>query len=137
MDRSKATEDLKWKLSDIYENHEKFDEDLQKLNKYLSIFEKFKGKLNNADTLLEYYKTSDAFGKINRKLYAYVGLNHDVDLNNNLYMEDEQRLSAFGSKLSKATAFVEPELAELKDEYFEKLLQDQRFKDYEYRIKGI
>ena len=64
MDRKQATDDLKWKLSDIYENHEKFDKDLQKMNKYLAIFEKFKGKLGEADTLLEYYKTSDAFEKI-------------------------------------------------------------------------
>ncbi|HAJ77875.1 MAG TPA: oligoendopeptidase F [Clostridiales bacterium] len=137
MDREQASTDLKWKLSDIYENHEKFDEDFQKLNKYLAIFEKFKGKLKNPDILLKYYNTSTAFGKINRKLYGYVGLNHDVDLNNNLYMEDEQRLSTFGAKYSKATAFVGPELAGLSNEYFEQLLKDERFKDYEYYIKEI
>ena len=137
MDRKQATDDLKWKLSDIYENHEKFDEDLQKMNKYLAIFEKFKGKLNEADTLLEYYKTSDAFEKIEEKLFSYVHLNHDVDLNNNVYLEDEQRLNAFSTKLSKATAYIDPELAKLDDEYFENLLKDKRFKDYEYEIKGI
>lgn len=137
MDREQASADLKWKLSDIYENHEKFEEDLQKINEYLPIFKKFKGKLKNPDILLKYYNTSTAFGKVSSKLASYVNLNHDIDLNNNLYLEDQQKLNSLGAKISKETAFIDPELASLDDEYFEKLLKDERFKDYEYYIKSI
>ena len=137
MDRKNAPENLKWKLSDIYKTHEDFDKDLEKVNEYLPIIEKFKGKLNDPEILLKYYKTSEAFGKITNKLHSYVMLNHDVDLNNDLYLEDEQKLNVFSSKLSKASSFVEPELANLSDEYFENVLKDERFKDYDKRIENI
>ena len=137
MDRKQATDDLKWKLEDIYKNHQEFENDLQKLNEYLPIFEKFQNKLNNSNTLYEYYKTTDAFNKIEEKLFSYVMLNHDVDLNNNLFLEDEQKLNAFSTKLAKATAFVEPELAKLDDKFLKNLLKYEKFKNYEYKIKGI
>ena len=137
MDRKNAPENLKWKLTDIYNTHEDFETDLQKINEYLPIFEKFKGKLNRKDILLKYYKTSDIFNALYHKLGSYVMLNHDVDLNNNVYLEDEEKLNSFRSKLSRSTAFIDPELASLDNKYFEDLLKDQNFKDYEYLIKSV
>ena len=137
MDRKDAPENLKWKLTDIYKTHEDFDKDLEKVKEYLPIFEKFKGKLNDPEMLLEYFKTTEAMGKLNHKLGCYNMLNHDVDLNNDLYIEDDQKLTMIGSKISKNTAFIEPELASLDDKYFEKILKDERFKNYDLRIKNI
>lgn len=137
MDRKDAPKEYKWNLCDIYKTHEDFEKDLEKVNEYLPIVEKFKGKLNDAEALLKYYKTAEAFGRIINKLNAYVMLNHDVDLNNDLYLEDEQKLNIFSSKLSKISSFVDPELASLKDEYFENILRDERFKDYNKDIEKL
>ena len=92
MDRNDAPEKLKWKLTDIYKNHEDFEVDLQKIYEFLPIFEKYKGKLNNKDVLLDYYKTSDVFNILYHKLGSYVMLNHDVDLNNIQFIEDEENI---------------------------------------------
>lgn len=137
MDRKNAPENLKWKLTDIYKTHDDFDRDLEKVKEYLPIFEKFKEKLNDPEILLKYFKTTEAMGKINHRLNCYGMLNHDVDLNNDLYIEDDQKLTMISSKISKNTAFVEPELASLGDEYFENILKDERFKNYDLRIKNI
>lgn len=137
MDRKDAPKEYKWNLCDIYKTHEDFEKDLEKVNEYLPIVEKFKGKLNDAEALLKYYKTAETFGRIINKLHAYVMLNHDVDLNNDLYLEDEQKLNIFSSKLSKVSSFVDPELASLKDEYFENILRDERFKDYNKDIEKL
>ena len=67
MDRKDAPKEYKWNLCDIYKTHEDFEKDLEKVNEYLPIVEKFKGKLNNAETLLKYYKTAEAFGICNAK----------------------------------------------------------------------
>ena len=137
MDRKNAPESLKWDLTDIYKSHDDFDKDLEIIKEYLPIFEKFKGKLNNPDILLKYFKTTTAMNKITHKLYAYQMLNHDVDLNNDLYLEDDEKLTMIGSKISKNTAFVEPELASLDNEYFENILKDEKFKDYDLSIKSL
>ena len=137
MDRKDAPKEYKWNLCDIYRTHKDFEKDLEKVNEYLPIVEKFKGKLNDPEALLKYYQTAEAFGRIINKLHAYVMLNHDVDLNNDLYLEDEQKLNIFSSKLSKVSSFVDPELASLNDEYFENILRDARFKDYNKDIENL
>ena len=137
VDRNQAPENLKWKLIDIYKTHDEFFEEYKKLEKYLTVFEGFEGKLDNADILLSYYQTCDEVGKIEEKLASYVLLNHDIDLNNITYIEDDERLTAFGAKLAKTTAFIAPELANLPNQYFEDVLKDERFKDYEFQIKSI
>lgn len=137
MDRKNAPENLKWKLTDIYISHEKFEEDLKNLEQNYKIFEKFKGKLANIGDLLEFYQFSDNFEMIEEKLANYVMLNHDVDLNNNIYLEDNEKLNALFSKISMITAYVGPELSSLSNQYFEDVLKDERFKDYEYKIKSI
>ena len=137
MDRNEAPEELKWKLEDIYKNHDEFEKDLKKLADNCTIFEKFKGKLRNADNLLLYYKTAEAIGKLGDKLGSYVFLNHDIDMSNDLFKEDQERLNQIGVKMSASSAFVAPELAKLKNEYYEAILKDPHFKDYEYNIKAI
>ena len=137
MDRKNAPANLKWKLTDIYASHEKFEEDLRKLEENYKFFEKFKGKLSNIDFLLDFYQLSEYFEMIEEKLANYVMLNHDTDLNNNVFIEDNEKLNAFFSKFAMSTAFVAPELASLSNQYLKKVLKDIRFKNYEYKIKAI
>lgn len=137
MERKNAPEKLKWKLTDIYKNHKEFEQNLEKFAKNIEFFEKFKGKLHIPNNLLLYYKTADVISELSSKLSSYVFLNHDIDLNNNLYLEDQQKLNALEAKLSSITAFVAPELSNIENEYFEKLIKNEKFKDYEYNIKSI
>ena len=134
MDRKNIPEELKWNLKDIYENYNKFNEDLDKINLYLPMLVEYKGRLSNPDMLLEYFTKDEEIIKIYYKLASYVMLNHDVDLNNNLYIEDEEKINNFVVKYSQLTAYVAPELAKLDDKYFLEILKDARFKDYEYQI---
>ena len=137
MDRKDAPKNLKWDLSHIYKNHEEFEENYEKMVDFVQIFGNFKGKLKNQDTLLEYYKAKDIYGKAISKLYSYVSLNHDTDLNNNVFLEDSEKLNLLFSKYSKLTAYINPELASLDQDYLDRLLDDRRFDDYEYEIKDI
>ena len=137
MYRKESPKELKWDLSHIYENHDKYNDDLEKVNMLLSMYEKFKGQLGNKEVLLEYYKKNEELEKIYYKLASYTMLNHDVELNNNLYIEDQQKINNFVVKYSQLTAFIGPELAKLDDNYFLEILKDPRFKDYEYEIMSI
>ena len=137
MDRKKAPEKLKWNTADIFDTHKKFEENLKKMRDFCKKFAKFEGKLSKKEILLDFFRTSDEHEKLMIKASNYVMLNHDVDLKNNVFIEDNEKLEAISLEKVKATTFVAPELASLKNEYFEKLLKDPEFNDYEYSIKSI
>ena len=137
MDRKDAPENLKWDLTEIYKTHQDFEKDFEKLKEYLSLYEMFKGQFGDKEILLNYFKLNDKFGKLSDKLGCYVFLSHDVDLDNDLYLEDREKLNNFSTKMSEKTAYIGPELAKLDESYLKSLFEDERFKDYNLEIESI
>ncbi len=137
MDRSEAPEILKWNISDIYNSIDKFEADFQKIEKNCEKFANFKGKLSNFEDILQYFHFNDEFEIILEKVSSYILLQHDIDLNNNLYIEYNERLNILMAYLSNITSYIAPELASLSNDYYNSLLNDKRFDNYRYIIENI
>jgi oligoendopeptidase F len=136
MERNQVQEKYKWKVEDIFAN----DEDWEKLYEQATAninFSKYVGKLNDKATLLEFLKTNDEYLKQVERLALYANLRHDEDARVSKYSSYNSKVGMLYSKYCAETAFYEPELAALSQDYLESLLNDSNFSDYDYQIKTL
>jgi oligoendopeptidase F len=136
MERNQVQEKYKWKVEDIFAT----DEDWEKLYEQATAninFSKYVGKLNDKATLLEFLKTNDEYLKQVERLALYANLRHDEDARVSKYSSYNSKVGMLYSKYCAETAFYEPELAALSQDYLESLLNDSNFSDYDYQIKTL
>ncbi|UKI49021.1 MAG: hypothetical protein L6U99_09485 [Clostridium sp.] len=69
----------KWNLTGIYKNHDEFIKDLKSLDEDIKYFLALKGKLNNLDTVADYYEHDEALGKKIERIYVYASMNYDLN----------------------------------------------------------
>ena len=136
MKRSEVKEQYKWKTDDIFASDELWEESFAEAEKSLS-FSHFAGKLNNSDTLLEFFKADDKFSIALEKLAIYANLRRDEDTAVSKYGAYYAKICALYSKYSTEQAFFAPEMAKLDESYLKSLLADKRFADYDYILKKI
>lgn len=67
-DRSEIEDKYKWRLEDIYENENLWEEDYNKTKELLKEIVKFKGKINTSRNLLEVLKLNDQIGMTASKI---------------------------------------------------------------------
>ena len=68
MERKDIPKEYKWNLSDIYENYERWNEDLAKMEKIQEELVGYKGKFDKEDKLLQFLKKQEESEKIAYKL---------------------------------------------------------------------
>lgn len=137
MDRNKASKEYKWDLTDIYKNLDDFYIDLENLEQNYKKYADFKGKLGDFNQIFQYFIFNEHYSKTLEKVYCYVYLNHDIDLDNSLFTSLLERINLLIANISLVSAYIEPELASLSNDYYQTLLLKNEFKDYEYKIKNI
>ncbi|MDK2814743.1 MAG: oligoendopeptidase, partial [Thermoanaerobacter sp.] len=84
-DRSEIEDKYKWRLEDIYENENLWEEDYNKTKELLKEIVKFKGKINTSRNLLEVLKLNDQIGMTASKIFAYARMRRDEDNTNPKY----------------------------------------------------
>ena len=86
--RNEIDDKYKWDLTAIFKNDEEFLNELEKCKDIVSELNKFKGHiLDSADSLYDYFKTSERIERKLYKLYYYANLKHDEDTTNPTYQE--------------------------------------------------
>ncbi|MBE6583836.1 MAG: oligoendopeptidase F [Ruminococcaceae bacterium] len=132
--RCDVPENLKWRLSDIFETVDEWNKTYEELEGMLD-FSKYEGKLSDPDTLLE---CLEAINKVSYKLShlaVYASMWHDEDTRNGDAMALDSRVELIWMQFAGAVSFVNPELTALPTEYLESLMKDERFADYDYTIR--
>ena len=137
MERKNAPDSLKWNLKDIFKTHNDWQEEYDKLFSIADHFADFDGKLGQKEKILEYYLFDKDFSKRLEKLDCYAFLNGDIDNKNNQYIEDKQKIDALSNKIGELTTYVEPELNSLPKTYFDDLLKDKRFSNFDLVIDSF
>ena len=136
MERKDIPKEYKWNLSDIYENYEKWNEDLAKMEKIQEELVKFKGKFDSKDKLLEFLKKQEESEKIAYKLYRYPQLARDLDSSDKEATENMQKIQFLFAKMGTELSWVNPELIENK-ENIEKWIQKKEFSDYRFGLENL
>lgn len=136
MERKDIPKEYKWNLSDIYENYEKWNEDLAKIKKIQEELVKFKGKFDSEDKLLQFLKKQEESEKIAYKLYRYPQLARDLDSSDKEATENMQKIQFLFAKMGTELSWVNPELIENR-ENIEKWIQKKEFSDYRFGIENL
>ena len=136
MERKDIPKEYKWNLSDIYENYEKWNEDLAKIKKIQEELVKFKGKFDSEDKLLQFLKKQEESEKIAYKLYRYPQLARDLDSSDKEATENMQKIQFLFAKMGTELSWVDPELIENR-ENIEKWIQKKEFSDYRFGIENL
>ena len=136
MERKDIPKEYKWNLSDIYENYEKWNEDLAKMEKIQEELVEYKGKFDNEDKLLEFLKKQEESEKIAYKLYRYPQLARDLDSSDKEATENMQKIQFLFAKMGTELSWVNPELIENR-ENIEKWIQKKEFSDYRFGLENL
>ena len=116
MKRDEVKIQYKWRLEDIYSSDEAWEAEFEKAQNTLS-FSEYARKLDKKEVLLEYLKANDKYGATLDKLAAYAHLHSDEDKSNQNYAAMYSKIYSLYSKYATETAFYEPEMSKLDDEY--------------------
>jgi len=135
-ERKEIEEKFKWDLSPL-ESNLKFEEILLKIKEYLPKFTKYDGKLNNKDTILEFFDLEKEFEEFLYPIELYLGLKIDECLSNDEINEKIEKLEQVLSEFSVETSFSSTELYELSDEMIDDIIADQRFKNHKRDFEVI
>ena len=124
--RSEVPTEYKWAVEDLYASDEIFLQELDKFKSNIEEVERFKHNgLNDAASLLEYYKFTNALIPFITKLYNYAMLNNDSDTSNTLYQDFKDRIMSAFISYNSAVSFVMPRLMEFSDEELEQFYKDE------------
>ncbi len=138
-ERKDIAENLKWKVTDIFESDEAWEKEFKALETEYSTcdFSVFKGKLGDKKTLLECFAFSDAISRKIEKVYLYAHMRHDEDVRVSKYTSANAMVGALISKIFAELAFVEPELTALDDSVLQSFIDDPDFAAYEYKLRKV
>ena len=124
--RSEIDEKLKWKLEDMYESNELWEEDFAKISNQYSELAQYKGKVaESAAKLAEFYKKEEDISLILEKLYVFARMRKDEDNSNTLYQEMTGRVEMLMMQIQASLAFFEPELLKAGQAKLNKYMEEE------------
>ena len=84
-----------WNLAHIYKTNDEFENDLKSAKKYLKILEKYKGKLTQADVILDFFEKDTEFSIILEKLSVYAFCKKDDNGKDNVNVKNYNIINDF------------------------------------------
>lgn len=134
--RSEVSENLKWRLTDIFKNDDEFKALLKDVEGRLD-FAKYEGKLSDEATLLKCLKELDKVDYDIEKLAVYAHMKKDLDTRDSDANALNSMVSNLFVKYASGLSFMTPELTSLSDEKLNAIIANPDFADYDYQLKGI
>ncbi|TCO63866.1 oligoendopeptidase F [Caldanaerobacter subterraneus] len=137
-ERSEIDERYKWRLEDIYENEELWEEDYRKVKELLKEIVKFKGKIKTSKDLLEVLKLNDQIGMTASKIFAYARMRRDEDNTNSKYQALSDKAMRLNIEVMSATSFIVPEILSIETENLRNMIEElEELKIYKQYIEDL
>ncbi|WP_291571249.1 oligoendopeptidase F [Clostridium sp. UBA4548] len=128
----------KWNVEKMYATDEVWEEDFKKLQEIAPRLGEYKGKLNEAKTLLQYLNNYVDVLSLFEDLAVYAHLRGDEDTANSKYQIMKDKISTYGAEFSAITSFFIPEVLKMKENQIKKLIEEEDgLKLYEFFLEQI
>lgn len=115
--RNEIEEKYKWNLLDIYDSEEKWEKDFARIEGNIELYKNYTGTLSlSADKLLDCLLFEELNGTLLSRVYHYVSLAKDLDLNDTKYQSLFDRAANLSSSLAAASSFIKPEILAMPEE---------------------
>ncbi len=125
-DRKDISEELTWKLEDIYPSDQAWQEAYQGLSEKMKSITKYKGKLSeSANQLTECLKLDSEISKELSRLSSYAGMKADEDLGNSRYLALQQKAHNLSTEYRSLASFIKPEISEIDTEKIDAFLKQK------------
>ena len=136
--RSEVPVEMTWDLNPIYTDETKWDADFARVENELPSLSKHKDNLHQiARNVLETLQANDEIGIIFGKLYSYASLKQSQDNGDSNSQNRLEKLRMLGTRLSSATAWIEPELLALEPQKLSEFQTIEDLKIYSYYFETL
>ncbi len=137
--RDQIEEQYTWDLTDLFESDAAWESAFDEVEGLVGEFAQYEGELGtNGKTLLAAMEQIEQTSKLFERLYVYAGLKSDEDQGNTTYQALMQRMEGLGTKLSSATAFIDPEILSIPDRKLERFLrQEEGLQLYDFYLEDL
>ncbi len=123
--RSEVNPQYTWRLEDIYPDDAAWERDLSHLQKGLETISSYRGRLQDAATVLRCLLELERLGMAMERLFAYAQMRKDEDNTNDTYQDFSDRAMRTYVQLEQTTAFVQPEILMQSEETVSQWLQEE------------
>ncbi|MGM0523574.1 MAG: oligoendopeptidase F [Bacillota bacterium] len=124
MTRDQQKEQDTWRLEDIFESDDRWEEERQSLQTELEQFSDYKGTLgDSAEQLYALFVFDDEISERIGKLYTYAHMRYDQDTTNAHYQEMNQKAQMLLTKAVSETSFIVPEILKIDEARLEGFLE--------------
>ena len=141
MEKYKSREDVpdkyKWDLSSFYKNDDEFNNDVNEVIKLNENIDKYKGKINNSNYLLEFLENNVKLSAKLENLYVYSYLKNDEILGVSESIERKEKVELLITNHTLKTSFFEPELLGLTNLEYNKLYNNEKLLPYKAYLDDI
>ncbi|AVQ98665.1 oligoendopeptidase F [Oceanobacillus iheyensis] len=125
--RNELPVNLTWKLEDIFETDQAWDEELAQLQKDIPQIAEFQGKLSDsADSLYNMLQLQDKLSQRLGKLYTYAHMRYDEDTTNSWYQGLNAKAENVLTQASSEMSFVVPEILAMEEGKVEAFLKENQ-----------
>jgi oligoendopeptidase F len=126
-----------WNLESIYSSVDEWQADYDKAMKMLENYDKFRGHLDNAQTIREYFDFCyfTELTSIQSKLLMYAKLGNSLDPTDAVFKNLLAKMDAMTRDENERSSFAEPEIFEMSLEEREKIFSDPLFEGDEYWLE--
>ncbi|WP_026518019.1 M3 family metallopeptidase [Butyrivibrio sp. MC2021] len=143
LENKKQTEEsgkypVKWDLESVYASQQDWQTDYDKAMDMLSGYERFKGNLNNAQTIKEYldFAYFTELTAIQKKLWMYAKLGNGLDATDGVFKNMLAKLDNMDRIEKQKCAFADTEIFELSLEERQEIFSDPVFQGLEYWLRS-
>ena len=119
--RDEVALELKWRLEDIYDDEQKWEEELNKINELSDKIAAYAGKLaDSSENLLAVMKLDEELNLYIDRVHGYAHMREDQDTANGKYQGMKQRAMSAYMYSAEKSAYISPEVLAISDEELEK-----------------
>ena len=136
--RSEVPIEYTWKLEDLFETDQAWIEEYEALGSVPEKAAAFRGRLNNAKDLLEFFRLQDEIELRMEKLFVYSSCRSDEDTGNNYYQDMSGKARSVYVAIMGAASFAGPEIMAIQEEDIERFYKEEpELETYRRSIYGI
>lgn len=123
--RAEVPANEKWNLDDIYSDINKWEEELQRIEKISVQLKEFDGSIRDGKSLYQFLKQKEELSYVFNHVYAYAMLKVDEDTRNTQAQALLERAKGLSVKVSGATAFFMPFLLSLDEKTLKAFIDEE------------
>ena len=124
--RSEVPMEYTWNLKDLFESDELWLQEMEALKAKAADAAAFQGRLGeSAQTLLQFYRESDALSVRLSSFYGYASQKGDEDTSNSFYQDLRGKATAVFVAIASATAYADAEIMAIPEETLNRFFEEE------------